>query len=226
MSDDTRPGHDFEPEREFIVHDVEALKVYFDPLRMRIVHEIALRARSIHEIAEALGVPFTRLYYHMNLLEKHGIIKLVAVRQGAGAIEEKYYRVAARFFHVDRTLMTPGTAIGDAGMEAVLTTVLDETRRSIYAGIDAGVIDMTRRVPHPNALLIVRGVVLLTPEQAQYFQTRIKELLLEITGDNQAARPNTIMYNIALAFNPTVIPDDAPTEITPDTLINPDDDTR
>jgi DNA-binding transcriptional ArsR family regulator len=208
MHDDTTPGRDYEPEQEMIIRDIEALKVYFDPVRLRIIQEIADQARSIHQIAAAIGVPFTRLYYHINLLEKHGIIRLVAVEQRAGVIEEKYYRISARFFAVDRALMMPGTPTGDAGMEAVLDTVLDGTRTSIRTALDAGVLNMHERTPHPDAMLIARGVLSLTPELAVEFQTRLKDLLIEMTGQQLSSLAGTKLYNMAIVLHPTVLTDD------------------
>ncbi|MGQ9908529.1 MAG: ArsR/SmtB family transcription factor [Candidatus Flexifilum sp.] len=205
MTDAVVPGAGFEPEPEVIIHEIEALRVYFDPLRQRIIHQIADRARSIQEIAAALEIPFTRLYYHINLLEKHGLIRLVDVRPGPGAIEEKYYRVAARFFVVDSALMTPGTPQGDAGLAAVISTVLDETRASIYAALRAGLIDPLQRAPHPDALMIVRGVFPLTPELVEEFQTRLKALLAEFTARQLASLEGTRPYNFALVLHPTLL---------------------
>jgi DNA-binding transcriptional ArsR family regulator len=205
MTTNTPPLTPFEPERECIIHDIEALRIYFDPLRLRIVQEIADQARSIHDIAERLGVPFTRLYYHINLLEKHGIIRLVDVRPGVGAIEEKFYRVAAYFFVVDRALMTPGTPAGDEGLEAVLDTVLTQSRRSIVEAVDAGLIDLSVRSPHPDALLIARGVFSLTPEQAQTLQLRLKQLIVELTSQHIAPTPQAQPYNFAITLHRTVL---------------------
>ncbi len=210
MDDQTLPGASFEPEREKLIQGVESLKVYFDPLRLRIIQEVADQARSIPEIAEALNLPFTRLYYHINLLESAGFIKLVDVRRGAGAIEEKYYRVAARLFVVDRSLMTPGTARGDEGLEAVLNTVLDGTRRSIYDGIDAGVLDPAKRTPDPSAIVILRGVFTLTPELAEDFQRRIKELVIDFNSVQVPSQENAREYNLAIVLNPTVLKGDEP----------------
>jgi DNA-binding transcriptional ArsR family regulator len=208
MQDDMLPGRNYEPEREMIIRDIESLKVYFDPVRLRIIQELADRARSIREIAEAIGVPFTRLYYHINLLEKHGIIRLVGVERGAGVIEEKYYRVTARFFVVDRALMTPGTPAGDAGLETVLTMTLDETRASVEAAFDAGLIDIQQRTPHPDALLIARGVFSLTPELVMEFQKRLKDLLIEFTSRQLSSLEGTKLYNMAIVLHPTLLPDD------------------
>ncbi|MCS7070356.1 MAG: helix-turn-helix domain-containing protein, partial [Anaerolinea sp.] len=185
------------------------LKIYFDPLRQRILHQIADQARSIQEIATALEIPFTRLYYHINLLEKHGLIRLVDVRPGPGAIEEKFYRVAARFFVVDQALMTPGTPKGEAGLATVISTVLDETRASIYTALRSGLIDPAQRAPHPDALMIVRGVFPLTPELVEEFQTRLKALLAEFTARKLASMKGTRPYNFALVLHPTVLEGEA-----------------
>ncbi len=219
MQDDMLPGRNYEPEREMIIRDIESLKVYFDPVRLRIIQELADRARSIREIAEAIGVPFTRLYYHINLLEKHGIIRLVGVERGAGVIEEKYYRVTARFFVVDRALMTPGTPAGDAGLETVLTMTLDETRASVEAAFDAGLIDIQQRTPHPDALLIARGVFSLTPELVMEFQKRLKEMLIEFTSRQLSSLEGTKLYNMAIVLHPTLLPDEGQ---MPQTLFVPD----
>lgn len=215
MTESAVPGAGYEPDTEYTIHDVEALKIYFDPLRLRIIQELADRARSIHEIAAALGMPFTRLYYHINLLEKYDFIRLVDVRHGPGAIEEKYYRVTARFFVVDRALMMPGTPSGDAGLEAVISTVLDETRTSIYAAIAAGAIDTSRRAPHPDALLIARGVFSLTPALIEDFQLRLKALIVEFNARQLSSLEGTRPYNLAFALHPAVLDDGETDEAAP-----------
>lgn len=203
MTNDALPGMNYDPIPEKVIDDVEALKIYFDPLRLRIVQEIADEARSIHAIAHALQVPFTRMYYHINLLEKAGFIRLVEVRRGAGAIEEKYYRVAARFFSVNRRLMTAGTPAGDAGLDTVIETVLDETKRSIYESVKAGLIDTTQRAPHPDALLIVRAVFALSPRQIIDFQTRLRALILDFNNERLEAGSPIRDYNFAVVLHPT-----------------------
>lgn len=203
MADVAVPGSGFEPEPEVIIRDIEALRIYFDPLRQRIIHQIAHQARSIREIAAALEVPPTRLYYHINLLEKHGFIRLVDIHPGPGAIEEKYYRIAARFFVVDDALVTPGTPEGDAGLATMISVVLDETRASIHAALRAGLIDPVQRAPHPDALMIMRGVFSLTPELVEEFQIRLKALLAEFAERKLDSPGGTRPYNFALVLHPT-----------------------
>jgi AcrR family transcriptional regulator len=47
--------------------------------------------RTVKELAEALGVPPTRLYYHVKILEHAGLIEVVERRMVSG-IEERTYR--------------------------------------------------------------------------------------------------------------------------------------
>jgi DNA-binding transcriptional ArsR family regulator len=75
-----------QPDDEQIIYDLEALKVYFDPQRARIMQALAGAPRTVHEVADILDVPFTRLYYQFNLLEKHGFIRVVQTRSLAGAV--------------------------------------------------------------------------------------------------------------------------------------------
>ncbi|MEL6524434.1 MAG: winged helix-turn-helix domain-containing protein, partial [Chloroflexota bacterium] len=56
------------PAERIVLASLDALKVYFDPLRQKIVQQVIKKPKTVHAIAEALDVPFTRLYYHINLL--------------------------------------------------------------------------------------------------------------------------------------------------------------
>ena len=64
---------------------VEQLRVLNDPLRMRLMGAIARRPDSAKELARRFDVPTTRLYRHLDLLEEHGFIEVVATRRSARA---------------------------------------------------------------------------------------------------------------------------------------------
>jgi DNA-binding transcriptional ArsR family regulator len=186
-----------------MVTDIEALKVYFDPLRARIVNELRGEPRSVHELAAALDIPFTRLYYHIHLLEKHGFIRLVETRTLAGAVEEKYYQIAAYMFTIDRKLLMVGTPEGDEGFELTLSMVLDATARDIRQSVEQGYIDMSMTAPDPKSLLLKRGMYSLTPKQARRFHERVRELLVEICLDPDDDEKQD--YAVVVAFYPTAM---------------------
>lgn len=210
-----------QPEAEVIIDDLETLKVYFDPLRTRIVRTMVNQPRSVQEIAQELGIPFTRLYYHINMLEKHGIIRLVEVRSIGGAVEEKYYQVRARSFVVDRRWLTMGDpSASDSQVESLLSTLLDTRHEDIRRSVQSGLIDLSQTAPHPNALMIRRGVARMSREQAYAFQERLLALVQEFAG-LEAVDDTAEYYALAFTFYPTSLAysldeEGAESEETPD----------
>lgn len=195
------------------ISDLETLKVYFDPVRKRILQEMGTQPKSIQEIARALNIPFTRLYYHIHLLEKHGLVELVETRQGAGVIEEKFYQVSAYLFLVDRALMTMGTPQGDETLEAILSVVLDETKQDIRNSLAAGVIDPAQQMPHPKAMRLLRHIYRLKPEYAIELQEKVVELLKAYSDYENEGGEERQSYGAIFVLYPSVFTD---AEVTSD----------
>ena len=161
------------------INSLQTLKVYFDPRRTRIMHELAHEPRTVHQVAESLGVPFTRLYYHIKMLEKHNLVRVVDVVQLAGAIEEKYYQVTARQFNVSRNLLTFNPAGNNDSLEYMLDGIFGASHRDIRKSVADGRIDLNTAPPHPDSLLARKFLLRLTDDQATNFQRDLEELLLK-----------------------------------------------
>lgn len=197
-----------QPDAERLIDDLETLKVYFDPLRTRIVRSIANHPRSVQEIARLLDIPFTRLYYHINMLEKHGLIRLVDVKNIGGAVDEKFYQVTARSFVIDRkwlTVIDPDENI--TRIEAVLSTTLDACKDDIRRAIDSGRIDLTQTAPHPNAIITRRGITRMTPEQAVEFQQKVLDLLQTFSINAEDEPDDGGYYGLSIHFYPMELPE-------------------
>lgn len=127
---------------EFTLTTLEQVKVLADPLRVRILESFSIDERTTKQVAESLGEKPTRLYHHVDALERVGLIRLTRTRQNRGTIE-KYFKAVARRFRAD-----PGLFHADADEEKadtlsdVVTTMMDNTtddlRRLIHAGHDIG----------------------------------------------------------------------------------------
>ncbi|MBL8164893.1 MAG: winged helix-turn-helix transcriptional regulator [Anaerolineae bacterium] len=189
------------PDDQRILSDLETLKIYFDPLRTRIMQLLVGQPRTVHDVAEQLGVPFTRLYYQFNLLEKHGLIRVVETRTLAGAVGEKFYQISAREFVVDRRLLTMDDDGEQRGLNVILDTVLTETADDIRASVRDGLVDLARMSPDGKALFIRRGSFMMTPERARLFQEKIITLFKETYVEQSEADDQ--LYAIAIAFYPT-----------------------
>jgi DNA-binding transcriptional ArsR family regulator len=56
------------------------VKTIADPLRNQIFESLILQPPTVRQIAEKLGLSPKRLYYHVRLLETHGLIQVVETR--------------------------------------------------------------------------------------------------------------------------------------------------
>jgi DNA-binding transcriptional ArsR family regulator len=135
-------GAKAEPAEVFTLTDLEQVKVLADPLRVRILERFATGEFTTKQVAESLGEKPTRLYRHVEALERVGLIRLTRTRQNRGTIE-KYFVAVARRFRADTGLFRAGTDDEKADtLSDVVTTMMDSTaddlRRLIHGGHDLG----------------------------------------------------------------------------------------
>src|SRR5215510_13126289 len=108
--------------------DLEQVKVLADPLRLRILEQLCLAERTTKQVAQRLGEKPTKLYHHVEALERVGLIRLTRTRQNRGTVE-KYYLAVARQFRADSRLFSTADgseAQGDA-LQTMISTVFDRT---------------------------------------------------------------------------------------------------
>ena len=121
-------------EEVFLIDNLETLKVVADPLRLKILELLRGEPRTVKQIAADLKTPIKKLYYHVNLLEEHGLIRITSTRVVSGILE-KQYRVTAYRLSVERALLSPTAPAGDEGLEAYLSLILDHAKSEIKKGV-------------------------------------------------------------------------------------------
>lgn len=137
-----------------VLDDVAALKVFYDPVRQRIIRELA-QARSVKELAASLGEPVNRLYYHVRLLEQHGFIE-VAEQRKAGSNTERLYRLAASRYEVPEALWGAGISLARGPVAEELAEIFAAFHRSVMQavpddpdpGVDYGIPRVTTWTGH------------------------------------------------------------------------------
>src|SRR5881394_4181539 len=72
---------------------VAQLRALAHPLRLRIAERFAEGPSTTMQVAAWLGQPPTRLYHHVQVLERAGILRLRETRGNRGAVE-KWYETA------------------------------------------------------------------------------------------------------------------------------------
>lgn len=190
-------------EEEFIIEDADALKVIADPLRLQILRNLD-KPRTVKDLAERLDTPATKLYYHVNQLEKHNIIRVVDTRVVSGIIE-KHYRVTAKSYHVSKSLLK-ATKDSDEQLDVLLSAIFDTAKAEIKQSVQAGLLRIDESVKEPQQDGIIwHASINLAPEKFAELNGRIQTLLEEF---DQAARENDDStkkpYGLVVTFYPIV----------------------
>lgn len=191
----------FQPADEILISDLATLKVISDPLRTDILELMMLAPMTVKQISEKLGIPATKLYYHVNLLEKHGLI-VVADTQVVSGIIEKHYRAKAGSIRVDRSLLDfePEAGEGESGL---LNMMLDPVRDEIRRGLKSGLILTTPDAPPHSRVSMSRSRVFMTPEEAEAFLERLDALISELAKYNDERSADKQVYTVLTGFYPT-----------------------
>ena len=197
-------------EEQFVIEDLETLKVVADPLRKRIL-ELLDKPGTVKVVARQLGMSPSKLYYHVNLLEEHGLLRVTDTRIVSGIIE-KHYQVAARTIGIKSGLLSPSS--GDEALNLMLDEMLDRTGDEIRAAARAGVIEFDADAPKQRKLFMSRSEVTLTEAQAQAFLERLKALVDSFADDEaDEDTPGVQEYVLQVSMFPRLT---APRDSTPD----------
>lgn len=199
MADSNDAGQVFQPLAELEITSLETLKVFADPLRQKIIELMMDQPRTVKQIAGELGLAPTKLYYHVNLLEEHGLIRVTDTRVVSGIIE-KQYQSAARNFAIQRKLLTPG---GADGLQTALDALIQPVREEIARGVETGVIDTSDEAPIQRKLRIWRALSRLTPEEAELFYARLEALVTEFDAKKvEPQNVNSPQYTLVVGIYP------------------------
>ncbi len=110
------------------ISDLEQVKALAHPLRVRIIETLAASdPMTTKQVADFLGEKPTRLYHHVDLLEKAGLIHLTHTRKNRGTTE-KYYEAIARQFRAAADLFSDESADDQLdALRPMIHTVFDNT---------------------------------------------------------------------------------------------------
>lgn len=98
--------------------------------------EILATPKTAKEAAEDLGVPVTRLYYHLNALLDTGLVKVVDERP-KGALKERVFQVAAKTIMPSKLFLE---TYGPQGMAEVGTMAFRQAETRFGQALKAGLI--------------------------------------------------------------------------------------
>jgi DNA-binding transcriptional ArsR family regulator len=181
--------------------DLDQVRVLADPLRIRILEELCVAERTTKQVAQRLGEKPTKLYHHVEALERVGLIRLARTRQNRGTIE-KYYIAVARQFRADSRIFSSADsgskAEGDA-LQGMISNLFDRTADEMR-----GLIAHGRGRQGIEEQGVLSYLEIRTGEaQGRRLKTRLMKLIKSLEssrdgGDERGER----RYRLTLAFYP------------------------
>jgi DNA-binding transcriptional ArsR family regulator len=203
MTEQTQ-AESFTPAEEFVIHDLETLKVLADPLRLNIVDYLQYPS-TVKDVAEKISRPPTKLYYHFNLLEKHGLILTVDTRIVSGIVE-KHYQATAKRYRLAWGLLSPTDKEFDERLEVMIGGIFGAARQDARDSIVMGIVDTSENAPQHQRLFLRTARSSLTPERATEFYDKLKTLLNEYGFSDReidADAPEKQLYRLSMLLHPS-----------------------
>jgi DNA-binding transcriptional ArsR family regulator len=151
-----------------VIDDVETLKAIAEPTRAALI-ELLAEPRTVSQLAEALNVPRTRLYHHVELLRSKGIVEQVDERR-VGALTERVYALTAKVIRPSARLLRSGNS--DERVAALITLVFDTTKADLQRSLATGEVDLDDR-----EVALGRSIAYLAPEHAADFARELGTLV-------------------------------------------------
>lgn len=187
----------------FLIKDRETLKVITDPLRTQIMETASLEPLTVKQVAKRLGMSPSKLYYHFNMLEKHGFIRVVETKQVGNILEKTFQTVASQFDIAPALLTSKAEDSKDVCYELIRST-LDTTREDIMRSLQTRFDQLEKGAPEqPRHLVLKRDVRFISEARADEFRDQITSLLKEFTeAEVQPGTPDSMYYGLAFAFYP------------------------
>jgi DNA-binding transcriptional ArsR family regulator len=161
------------------VQSLDALRALADGQRHRMVTLLMDEALTAKELAERLGIGRTRLYYHLAMLDGHGLIRTVDTRMVSGIVERKY-RAVARTFRVDRALLA--SQASEAEVSEAQASILDAVANDLRA------LGLPGTQPPDPDLLVSRTFLRLSDARRLELRMRLCALVEEYRDADEGGR--------------------------------------
>lgn len=173
------------PPETLVIEDLEQVRVLADPLRVRILELLCTDARTTKQVAKELGEKTTKLYHHVDALEKVGLIELVRTEPKRGTLE-KYYRGVARRFEVASSLFRGESAAGLTPFAEMVDSMAARQRSELQAllATEGGAEELESKG------MFVFAEVHATDEDIGELRSRLEKTLEELAAEQKKDVPD------------------------------------
>lgn len=186
---------DVTPDEVRYMDDVDLVPDLTHPVRSAIMRRLR-QPRSVAQLAEALDVPITRLYHHINRLDDLGLIRVVATRR-VGAVTERCYQVTATSWKLAENVFE---TLDPSELSQALGSLFDQAKNGLQREVESGLFERDPTAEQRVALSL--GELRLTPDRAQELVARLEALGEEFSSDADEDDPDSVRTVLFLATYP------------------------
>jgi DNA-binding transcriptional ArsR family regulator len=190
------------PAETLQIDDLETLKVVADPRRKQLIDLLRQDAATVKELAATLHVSPKSLYYHVNLLQKHGLIRVVDTRLVSGITEKRYRTTAYLFLFNELGITSDSEQAGRAheGIESIFAMTVDDLR----LGLESGAIDASDSAPAAARLSFSWSLLALSSAQRDELDRRLCSLFEEYSSTDSPSIDDQAFRYMYMVF-PTIV---------------------
>ena len=189
----------------YTLENLDQVRILADPLRIRILEGFC-EERTTKQVADLLGEKATKLYHHVDALERVGLIALSRTRPNRGTVE-KYYLAVARTFRADSRVFQPkakGGSEKSVVLRQMMSTIFDTTVAELVSLLDREE-DATKAIEEEGivSFLDIRA----SKAQLKDIRGKLHEIVQSLADDAEGAAENADdpvqgRYRLTLAYFP------------------------
>ena len=195
-----------------MIEDARAAAVALDPVRARLLAELADEPASAGGVAARVGLARQKVNYHLKALEAHGLVELHEVRM-RGGIAERVLQATAASYVVSPAAITEGGArpeqVGDRLSAGYLVALAGRMVREV-GGLARKAEAAGRRLP---TFTIDTEIRFRSAEDRAAFADDLTAAVLELTSryHHDGGRP----HRLVVASHPTPTDESRPRRSSP-----------
>jgi len=196
---------DIKPSQLHTIKDLEAARAIADPLRLQIIEVLLPHPLTVKQIAAKLGLSPSKLYYHVNTLEKHELIRMVDTTIHGNIIEKKYW-VTAYNYTVDQDIYNFNVqeTEGKENIISMALATLDTVREDFVRSIEARAYNLDHGAePRPRQVIKSRDICRIPDEKIEAFQARLRQLLDEFEALDEPGNPDIQPWALTVFLYPS-----------------------
>lgn len=189
-----------------VITNTETVKMMSDPLRMRIA-EALTEPHTTKDLAQVFDVPVTRLYYHIGLMEEHGMIQVVDTQMVSG-IQEKRYQLIARNFSIDGDIFRFDSS-AKRSIDEMVAALFDNARRQLRIlvanrSVDEKISEDGTGSEDGVAISLQQSLIALTPDERDELDAELESILHRYSPDRADLPPDADLFSLTYALFPNV----------------------